>query len=78
MANAKDTAPVETTEPVEAVKAKRGRKATRDPEGKSISGFFSKDEIARISKARFKGEYEQPNDLVRAAVLEHVERLLSE
>lgn len=73
----KDTTAVEATEATTAP-AKRGRKATRDPEGKSISGFFSKDEIARISKARFKGEYEQPNDLVRAAVLEHVDRLLSE
>jgi hypothetical protein len=72
----------DTAAPVEAVEAEapktRGRKATRDPNGKSISGFFSEEEQKRIAKARFKGEHEQVNDLVRTAVLDYVERLLAE
>lgn len=77
MANTTKAPEVETTEATPAP-AKRGRKATRDPNGKSVSGFFNEAELARIAKARFKGEHEQPNDLVRTAVLEYVDRILGE
>jgi len=76
MANTADKTQA-VAEATEAPKT-RGRKATRDPNGKSISGFFSEAELARIAKARFKGEHEQVNDLVRVGVLEYVDRLLGE
>lgn len=75
MANTNKTEAPEATEATEAP-AKRGRKATRDPNGKSFSGFFSEAEVARIQKARFKGEHEQVNDLIRQATLEYTDKVL--
>lgn len=75
MANTKDTTP-ETVEATEAPKT-RGRKATRDPNGKSLSGYFTEGELKKISEARFVGRHEQVNDLVRVAVNEYVDRILA-
>ncbi|QXG07812.1 hypothetical protein [Curtobacterium phage Reje] len=48
--------------------AKGGRPSTRDPEGRQIGSWFSKEKAAHIREARFVKRLDKDSDVIAAAV----------